>query len=57
MKNEKIRYAFDELNRIVRVNLSGVTVIDPLDEAYICELLDRPDISVVIKGLAEVCGI
>lgn len=51
-----IRYRLDELNRVVRVDFSGIArnMIDPLDEAYLCQLFDRPDITVIIKGLAEV---
>jgi hypothetical protein len=42
------------VNRVVRVDVSGQFPLDPLDEAYLEALMDRPDITLVIKGLAEV---
>lgn len=41
------------MNRVVRVDLSGDATIDPLDESYFSYLLDRPDITLVIKGLSQ----
>eukprot|EP00903_Cladosiphon_okamuranus_P010291 g9742.t1 len=38
--------------RVVRADFSGTTRIDPLDEAYVLRLFERPDVTVVINGLA-----
>jgi len=47
------RYRFDELNRVVRVDVSGLPTVHPADEAFIGALMDRPDVTLVVKGLAE----
>ena len=47
------RYWFDEVNRVVRIDVSGLACIPPSDAAYIAVLMDRPDVTLVIKGLAE----
>lgn len=38
------------INQAINQSLSR---IDPLDEAYVLGLFERPDITVVIKGLAN----
>ena len=53
-RNGAARYRFEEEDRIVRVDVSGLDVVPPEDEAYIALLMDRPDLTLVIKGLAEV---
>ena len=38
---------------MVRVDVSGLACVPPSDAAYIAVLMDRPDVTLVIKGLAE----
>jgi hypothetical protein len=38
---------------VVRVDVSGQR-LHPLDLAYMGALMDRPDVTLVVKGLAEV---
>ncbi|CAN0011675.1 unnamed protein product, partial [Ectocarpus sp. 4 AP-2014] len=48
------KYRIDLKNRVVRADFStSGTRIDPLDEAYVLGLFERPDVTVVIKGLAN----
>ncbi|CAN0502422.1 unnamed protein product, partial [Ectocarpus sp. 12 AP-2014] len=48
------KYRIDLKNRLVRSDFSkSGTRIDPLDEAYVLGLFERPDVTVVIKGLAN----
>jgi hypothetical protein len=47
------RWDFEELNRVVRCDVSGIAIVDPVDEAYLCKIMDRPDVTLIIKGLSE----
>jgi len=38
---------------VVRADVSGLPTVHPADEAFFGALMDRPDVTLVVKGLAE----
>ncbi|CAM9360246.1 unnamed protein product [Ascophyllum nodosum] len=47
------KYTVDVFERVVRADFSRDERLDPLDEAYVLGLFERPDLTVIVKGLAK----
>jgi hypothetical protein len=50
--NTPAHYTIDELNRVVRCDVSSTKYVHPTDEVYVRELMDRPDVTLILHGAA-----